>query len=202
MSSSTIISSSSTVGEKKYSADATEPADYSRLKFEELAAVAANIAAAKAEQAVSARLSAANQAQKKTASMLNEATAMLNSIKSGLETSSRMQAQLEADIANIKGNAISALSLFVSFFAFITVTINVFGKADSVFSAAVLVTIFWCLLVGFNLIISLQFKVIASSRAAWLGLAFVLTLSVSMILLLYFFGSGYKLFGSGHRFLV
>lgn len=181
----TAATSSSATAESKYFQD-QDHSEYPRLNFEEIATMATSIAMAKAEQIVAERLAAANQAQIKTAKMLADATNMLNTIKSGLDTSSKMQSQLESDVANIKGNAIAALSIFVSFFAFITVSINVFSKAGSAVSAAALVFIFWALLVGFNIMIGWQFNTLRYSGIAWFALILVSSTSMIAIGVMYY----------------
>ncbi|MGE8180493.1 hypothetical protein [Pseudomonas mandelii] len=134
------------------------------------------------------------QSEKKLATMIGESTRHLASLEKQLETITKLtdqsadtQSNLQDEVKYIKGNAISALAIFVSFFAFITITLNVFSKAGSVVSAAVLVLIFWCLLIGFNLIIAIQFKVLSNSKVIWACLGGVIFLSISSILALYYF---------------
>lgn len=134
------------------------------------------------------------QSERKLATMIGESTKHLESLEKQLSTvteltnrSADTQSDLQEEVKYIKGNAISALAIFVSFFAFITITLNVFSKAGSVVSAAILVLIFWCLLIGFNLIIAIQFKVLANSKVIWACLGGVIFLSISSILALYYF---------------
>lgn len=134
------------------------------------------------------------QSERKLATMIGESTKHLESLERQLNTiteltnkSANTQNELQEEVKYIKGNAISALAIFVSFFAFITITLNVFSKAGSVVSAAILVLIFWCLLIGFNLIIAIQFKVLSSSKVIWACLGGVIFLSISSILALYYF---------------
>lgn len=134
------------------------------------------------------------QSERKLANMIGESTKHLESLEKQLTTitdltnkSADTQSELQEEVKYIKGNAISALAIFVSFFAFITITLNVFSKAGSVVSAAVLVLIFWCLLIGFNLIIAIQFKVLSNSKVIWACLGGVIFLSISSILALYYF---------------
>ncbi|HEK1007157.1 TPA: hypothetical protein SMP92_000394 [Pseudomonas putida] len=168
--------------------------EHGSIKVEEVAALAAKVAAARAEHVINDRLSAASQAQALTSKMLTDATNMLEdatrlmeSITTGLNSSSKMQEQLEMDVANIKGNAVAALSIFVSFFAFITVSINVFSKAGSVVSASALVLVFWCLLVGFNIVIGWQFNTLKNTGVAWFLLMLVSCLSVFAVVGMYYF---------------
>ncbi|MEW2926829.1 hypothetical protein [Pseudomonas juntendi] len=168
--------------------------DNGSIKIEEVSAFAAQVAAARAEQIINERLSAATQAQALTSKMLDETTRMLEEstklmagITAGLNSSAKMQAQLETDVANIKGNAVAALSIFVSFFAFITVSINVFSKAGSVVSASALVLVFWCLLVGFNVVIGWQFNTLKNTGVAWFLLMLVSCLSVFAVVGMYYF---------------
>jgi len=177
-------SNSSTAGAKTL--NDSETAEMGRMSFEEIASMAASVAVAKTEQIVAERLATTSQAEAKTAKMLAEATSMLASIKGGLETSVKMQGQLESDIANIKGSAIAALSMFVSFFAFITVSINVFSKAGSAVSAAALVVIFWSLLVGFNVMIGWQFNTLKYTGIAWFALVLTAVVSVVAIGVMYY----------------
>lgn len=170
------------------------PSDGNSISLDEVAALAAKLATARAEQIINERLSSANQAQALTARMLNDATdmmgkatKMLETITTGLNASSEMQERLEADVANIKGNAVAALSIFVSFFAFITVSINVFSKAGSVVSASALILVFWCLLVGFNVVIGWQFNTLKNSGVAWFLLVLVSCLSVFAVVGMYYF---------------
>lgn len=169
-------------------------ADGKTISPDDVAALVAKLATARAEQVINEKLSSANQAQALTAKMLrdatnmmNQATTMLDTITLGLKSSSDMQDRLEADIANIKGNAVAALSIFVSFFAFITVSINVFSKAGSVVSASALVLVFWCLLVGFNVIIGWQFNTLKNTGLAWFLLLLVSCLSVFAVVGMYYF---------------
>lgn len=135
-----------------------------------------------------------NQSEKKLSGMINNSTLLLKDLEAKLGTVTELtnrsidiQNNLQDEIKYIKGNAISALAIFVSFFAFITVTLNVFSKAGSVVSAAILVLIFWCLLIGFNLIIAVQFKVFNGSRIIWFSLGGVILVSVLAVLGLYYF---------------
>ena len=168
--------------------------DMRDVSLEEVTTMAAKVAAARAEHIISEKLSAANQAQALTTKMLNDATNMLEnatilmgSITKNLEASSKIQAKLEDDIANIKGNTVSGLSIFVSFFAFITVSINVFSKAGTIVSALALLLVFWCLLVGFNIVIGWQFNTLKNAGLAWFLLILVSSLSVFAIVGLYYF---------------
>lgn len=198
------------------------PPDIGDARLEEVTAMAAKVAAARAEALINEKFSAANQAQALTSRMLTDATQMLEKatlmlgtiteslrasaemqerldsglrasaemqerLDSGLSTSSAMQKSLEADVANIKGNAVAALSIFVSFFAFITVSINVFSKAGSIISASALILVFWCLLVGFNIVIGWQFNTLRNSGIAWFLLLLVSCLSVIAVVGMYYF---------------
>lgn len=163
----TASSASNTISPPNDIPGVTPPPGVTHLSLDEISSLAAKAAARRAEQVINERLSAANQAHELTTKMLEDAakmlsdasqmlqdgTKMLGAITAGLNNSSQMQEKLESDVANIKGSAISALSIFVSFFAFITVSINVFAKAGSVVSASALVLIFWSLLVGLNLLL-------------------------------------------------
>lgn len=170
-------------------------------KIDEVIAILEKTTLRRAESLVNERLAAATQAHELTTQMLNDATAalgnstkllnsgqeLMRSLEQGLETSALMQNRLESDIANIKGSAVSALSIFVSFFAFITVSINVFSKAGSVVSAAALVLVFWSLLVGFNVIIGWQFGTLKNTGLAWFLLMIVSFLSVLSIVGMFHF---------------
>ena len=134
------------------------------------------------------------QTERKVAKMLRESTAMMNSIESNLDTVRKLtdksietQGQLQDEVKSIKGNAVSALSIFVSFFAFITVSINVFSKAQNVASACGLVLIFWCLLIGFNILIGWQFNTLKHSGIAWFVLLVVVCISFFGLYGLYHF---------------
>lgn len=162
--------------------------------LDEYAAQAAAKAAARIEILVNERLVFVEQAQKKVSRMLDESSKLMGSIQTGLERSQELtdrsietQERLSDEVASIKANTISALSIFVSFFAFITVTINVFSKASSVISASVLVLVFWCLLVGFNILISLQFKKTSADKSLWFALAAVVIVAFGAIFGMYFF---------------
>lgn len=184
--STTASASSSTTAGAAYFKD-QDSAKFSSPNFEEIASIAASVAAAKAEQAIAERLAAATQAQVRASKMLAEATKMLESIKVGLNNSAEMQNRLALDIGNIKGNAVAALSMFVSFFAFITVSINVFSKAGSAVSAAALVVIFWSLLAGFNIMIGWQFNTLKHNGVAWFALVLVSMASIAAIVVMYYF---------------
>lgn len=162
--------------------------------LEEYAAQAAAKAAARIEVLVNEKLVFVDQAQSKVSKMLDESSRLMETINTGLEVSRKLtdesintQKRLEDEVASIKANTISALSIFVSFFAFITVTINVFSKASSVISASVLVLVFWCLLVGFNILISLQFKRVSTDRSLWIALVVVVGVAFFAIFGMYFF---------------
>lgn len=162
--------------------------------LDEYAAQAAAKAAARIELLVNERLVFVEQAQKKVSRMLDESSKLMGSIKTGLERSQELtdrsietQEKLSDEVASIKANTISALSIFVSFFAFITVTINVFSKASSVISASVLVLVFWCLLVGFNILISLQFKKASADKSLWFALGVVVLVAFGAIFGMYIF---------------
>lgn len=171
------------------------------LNLDDISALAARAGARRAEQLLNERLSAANQAHELTTKMLDESTKvlseagsmldscakMMESITAELNSSSTMHKELEGEVANIKGSAISALSIFVSFFAFITVSINVFAKAGSVISASALVLIFWSLLVGFNVVIGWQFNTLKNTGLAWFLLILVSGLSVLAVVGMYYF---------------
>ncbi len=147
--------------------------------------------AADVEKQYADRLAFIDQAQKKAEENLQKATNMLTSIDTGLKASSKLTEattktheeilshvdKVKDEVATVKANAISALSIFVSFFAFITVSINVFSKASTIISAVSLVLIFWCLLVGFNILIAIQFKALELNTKAWLGLGTIIALS-------------------------
>lgn len=135
-----------------------------------------------------------NQSEKKLTGLINSSTTLLKDLEAKFTTVSNLinksvetQSALENEIRDFKGNVISALAIFVSFFAFITVTLNVFSKAGSVVSAAILVLIFWCLLIGFNLIIAIQFKVLSDSKAVFFSLGGVILISILAVLGLYYF---------------
>jgi hypothetical protein len=165
-----------------------------RKNIDEYAQLAINGAAAKVEQLFNEKIVFLDQAERKVHKMLSDSTKLMSTINAGLETSRKLtesslrtQEELQGEVQSIKGSAISALSVFVSFFAFITVAINVFAKAETVVSASVLVLIFWCLLIGFNILISIQFKTI---RGGWLSicsLIFVILVSVLSILAMFYF---------------
>ncbi|WP_438282801.1 hypothetical protein [Pseudomonas alabamensis] len=191
---------SSGTGSSTFSPDALSPVnntvstDAGAVKPDDLMKAVAKVAAANAERILNERLTSANQMQVRVSDMLKEGTDMLESsktlldeINNGLSKSTEMQGRLEADISNIKGSAVSALSIFVSFFAFITVSINVFSKAESVVSAAALLLIFWCLLVGFNVVIGWQFNTLKNTGLAWFLLMFVSVLSVFAVIGMYHF---------------
>ncbi|SMC57999.1 hypothetical protein [Pseudomonas sp. URIL14HWK12:I5] len=135
-----------------------------------------------------------SQAERKVAKMLRDSTGMMNSIQASLDSARELteksietQIRLQEEVSSIKGNAVSALSIFVSFFAFITVSINVFSKAQNVAAACGLVLVFWCLLIGFNVLIGWQFNTLRHSGIAWFVLVVVLFLSfVSMIAMYHF----------------
>ncbi|MFG0497753.1 hypothetical protein ACF8MH_10580 [Pseudomonas sp. YQ_13] len=95
------------------------------------------------------------------------------------------QKKIVDEVQLIRGNAVSALSIFVSFFAFITVSINVFSKAGSLTVGAVLVLLFWSMLVGFNVLIGWQFGTIKNNAMALVVLVFVAILSVFSLVLMY-----------------
>lgn len=163
-------------------------------KIDEYIQVSVAAAAAKVNEVFTEKLVFVQQSEKKMSQMLSKSEALMGSITLSLEkvnaltdSSVKVQAELQEEVKYIKGNAISALSIFVSFFAFITVAINVFSKAESVVSAAVLVLIFWCLLIGFNIMISVQFKVFSNVKLIWFALAFVIFVSVFSIVGLYYF---------------
>lgn len=150
--------------------------------------------AAKVDAIYKEKMVLINQSEKKLAKMINGSTVLLKDLEAKFITvtdltnrSIEIQDKLESEIRDFKGNVISALAIFVSFFAFITVTLNVFSKAGSVVSAAVLVLIFWCLLIGFNLIIAIQFKVLSNSKVIFVSLGGVILISVLAILGLYYF---------------
>ncbi|WP_131679670.1 hypothetical protein [Metapseudomonas furukawaii] len=124
------------------------------------------------------------QAQSRVSRNIEHSTNMLKTIQESLDTSTKMveksieaREKLENEISSIKSNAVSALSIFVSFFAFITVSINVFSKAANVASASILVVVFWCLLIGFNILIAMRFKVNGGGRQYWLALLMVVLVS-------------------------
>lgn len=128
------------------------------------------------------------QAQGKVARQIDQSEKMLKSLETGLEMSTGLidkaikdQRDFESEISSVKANAITALSIFVSFFAFITVSINVFSKAANVVSAMVLLTVFWCLLMGFNLLIAMRFKANGGGRAYWIALVLVVLVSFASI---------------------
>lgn len=156
--------------------------------------VALDAVASKVDAIYKEKMVLINQSEKKLAKMIGDSTALLTDLEAKLNTvteltnrSIEIQDNLQEEIKYIKGNAISALAIFVSFFAFITVTLNVFSKAGSVVSAAILVLIFWCLLIGFNLIIAVQFKVFSGSKVIWFSLGGVILVSVLSVLALYYF---------------
>ncbi|WP_338660223.1 hypothetical protein [Pseudomonas bubulae] len=163
-------------------------------KIDEYIQVSTAAAAAKINEIFTEKLVFVQQSEKKVSQRLESSEALIASINLSLENiksqtsnSQKLQAELQEEVKYIKGNAISALSVFVSFFAFIAVTINVFSKAESVVSAAVLVLIFWCLLIGFNIMISVQFKVFSNVKIIWFALAFVIFVSIFSIVGLYYF---------------
>lgn len=163
-------------------------------KIDDYIQVSVSAAAAKVNQVFNDKLVFIQQSEKKVSQMLIKSETLMSSITLSLEkvndlttNSVKTQAELQEEVKYIKGNAISALSIFVSFFAFITVAINVFSKAESVVSAAVLVLIFWCLLIGFNIMISVQFKVFSNVKLIWLALGFVIFVSIFSIVGLYWF---------------
>lgn len=163
-------------------------------KIDDYIQVSVSAAAAKVNQVFNDKLVFIQQSEKKVSQMLIKSEALMSSITLSLEkvndlttNSVKTQAELQEEVKYIKGNAISALSIFVSFFAFITVAINVFSKAESVVSAAVLVLIFWCLLIGFNIMISVQFKVFSNIKLIWFALGFVIFVSIFSIVGLYWF---------------
>lgn len=134
-----------------------------------------------------------NQAEEKVALMLERSTALVKTIETSLETSTKLteqtlntQGEMRGEIAAIKGNAVAALSMFVSFFAFITVSINVFSKAGGIVSASMLILLFWCLLIGFNVLISLQFNVLKNTGVAWFVLLVVTVVSSGSIAVMYY----------------
>ncbi|WP_313645892.1 hypothetical protein [Pseudomonas sp.] len=134
-----------------------------------------------------------NQAEKKVSLMLDRSTGLVKSIEKSLETSRVLteqtlntQAEMRGEISAIKGNAVAALSMFVSFFAFITVSINVFSKAGGIVSASMLILLFWCLLIGFNILISLQFNVLKNTGVAWFVLILVAVVSSGAIAVMYY----------------
>ncbi|UVM23819.1 hypothetical protein [Pseudomonas wadenswilerensis] len=149
-----------------------------------------------------------NQAEEKVSAMLDRSTSLVKSIEGSLEVSKRLteksmqtQDEVQREVKEIKGNSIAALSMFVSFFAFITVSINVFSKAGSVVSASVLVLIFWCLLIGFNILISLQFNVLKNTGVAWFTLVLVAAVSASSIMVMYYAAPDLLLAKTSHALL-
>lgn len=163
-------------------------------RVDEYIEVALESVAVKVEALYKERMVLINQSEKKLTGMINQSTKMLGQLEGQLNAAAALtnesvktQGELQEEIKYIKGNAISALAIFVSFFAFITVTLNVFSKAGSVVSAAVLVLIFWCLLIGFNLIIAIQFKVLSNSRVIWFSLGGVIFISIAAVVGLYYF---------------
>jgi hypothetical protein len=163
-------------------------------QIEDYIDIALGTVATKVEAIYKEKMVLINQSEKKLAGMISNSTLLLKDLETKLNTvtaltnrSIEIQNKLEDEIKYIKGNAISALAIFVSFFAFITITLNVFSKAGSVVSAAILVLIFWCLLIGFNLIIAIQFKVFSGSKVIWCSLGGVILVSVLAVLGLYYF---------------
>lgn len=197
-------SSSSTNNKRGYSSYETTGVNY-----EDMAQQLIAVANLKVESAINERMVAVDQAErrtrqalkdseemlKKSQDMLESLTNMMTSIQSSLKASAELsdkssetQRKLEEEVSSVKGNAVAALSVFVSFFAFITVTINVFSKAESVISASVLVLLFWCMLIGFNFLITIQFKAVRQPWAPWLGIVLVILVSLVSIWGLYIFG--------------
>lgn len=188
-------------------------ADVSEL-LDEYSTRAALEAFSRTKELIAERLIFVDQAQEKVSKMLEESTLLLedstsklDTIRVGLERSAKLmdesmaaQETLSREVATFRANAISALSMFVSFFAFITVTINVFSKASSAVSAAVLVLMFWCLLIGFNVLISLQFKTLGGGKVLWGALFFVILISFFSVFVMHYFPAGSGLFG-GRQYL-
>lgn len=161
--------------------------------------------AADLERIYSDKLAFIQQAQNKVEASLKKATSLMETIETGLKASSELTKAtadtheeilghidtVKGEVATVKANAISALSIFVSFFAFITVSINVFSKASSIISAASLVLVFWCLLVGFNLLIAIQFKAVGLTFKSWFALGSIVFLSfIAVFLVLAFSPAG------------
>jgi hypothetical protein len=192
---SSSFTSSSTHGTGSPSLGGTVPPQSQKItSTDEFVQLAVASAAAKVDSLFNEKVVFLDQAERRVKKMLDESTKLMASIQAGLESSKKLtekslqtQQELQEEVRSIKGNAISALSIFVSFFAFITVAINIFSKAESVVSASVLVLIFWCLLIGFNIIISIQFKTVGSSKSLWASLLFVIFVSVSSICVMFFF---------------
>lgn len=125
----------------------------------------------------------------KSSEVLSESAALLAENKAALEESKKLQEQLATEVGLIKGSAVSALAIFVSFFAFITVSINVFSKATDVFSGAALVAVFWFLLLGFNILIGIQVGAFPSRRLSLLWVFLSVAFSFGVVALLYFYHS-------------
>lgn len=149
-----------------------------------------------------------NQAEKKVSLMLEKSTSLVRTIEVSLEASTALteqtlntQAEMRIEISAIKGNAVAALSMFVSFFAFITVSINVFSKAGGIVSASMLIFLFWCLLIGFNVLISLQFNVLKNTGVAWFVLVLVAVVSSGAIAVMYYASPDLLVARSGHALL-
>lgn len=168
-------------------------------KIDEYVQIAISGSAAKIDALFNEKIVFIQQAERKVTKMLDESTVLMGSITKSLEAAGKvtessvdLQQKLQDEVGYIKGNAIAALSIFVSFFAFITVSISVFSKAESVISAVGLVLIFWCLLIGFNILISAQFKVFDNVRLIWFSLGFVIFLSVSTMVGLYLYSPEFQ----------
>lgn len=183
--------SSSVVGDKP---SVPHREDLINKKVDDYIHAAVSNAAAKVDELFQEKVAFMQQSEKKVSQMLEKSTQLVSTITKSLDSvneltgkSVEMQLELKEEVKYIKGNAISALSIFVSFFAFITVAINVFSKAESVVSAILLVLIFWCLLIGFNVLISVQFKVFQNVKLVWFALGFVIFISVVSIVIMFYF---------------
>ncbi|MEN5141103.1 hypothetical protein [Pseudomonas juntendi] len=122
-----------------------------------------------------------NQSQ----SQMQDVESRLAAVNSALNESGRLQAKLVEEVQTVKSSAVSALSIFVSFFAFITVSINVFSKAGNVFSGLALVMAFWSMLVGFNILIGWQLNTLRNNALAFWLLFAVAVLSIGSTIVMY-----------------
>ncbi|MFK5664422.1 hypothetical protein ACI2OW_00750 [Pseudomonas shirazica] len=118
---------------------------------------------------------------------LTEITNRIDEADESLRQAAETQRKLLEEVQLIKGSAVSALSVFVSFFAFITVSINVFAKAGSFVAGLALVFAFWCMLVGFNVMVGWQFNTLRNNGIAWFLLILVAIGSISSLALMYKF---------------
>ena len=118
---------------------------------------------------------------------MDELEVRLAEANEALSKSHGVQAKLLDEVQTVKANAVSALAIFVSFFAFITVSINVFAKAGSIVSGAALIVAFWAMLVGFNLLIGWQLNTIKNNLMAFWLLFSVMVISVGALLVMYSF---------------